>query len=141
MSRWAEGLALGLAGLIGVGVATVPAAPARTAASAFELTFEGKLTGAPSEITSEGTFRSRAPVCTTGTFVDERPDRPPRAVRNAPSLHRVVNLPRYWMDGRAPPGRAAPVPTRLDRASNPAPARLHRALRAFVDKRTERSQR
>ena len=41
-SRWAAALALGLAGLIGVGAATVLAAPARTAATAFELTVEGR---------------------------------------------------------------------------------------------------
>jgi hypothetical protein len=76
-SKWAAALVLGLVGLIGVGAATVRAAPvARTAASAFELTLDGELTGTPGEITSQGTFRSRAPFCATGVFVDERPDRP-----------------------------------------------------------------
>lgn len=73
--RWAAALALALAGLIGVGAATVLGAPARSVASAFELTLEGKLAGGTGDITSKGTFRSRAPFCATGTFVDERPDR------------------------------------------------------------------
>ena len=42
-TMWATALALGLAGLIGVGAATVHAAPARTAAPAFELTLEAEL--------------------------------------------------------------------------------------------------
>jgi hypothetical protein len=66
-SRWVVALALGLAALIGVGAAMVPAAPARTAASAFELTLEESL-----EFNEEvavkylGTFRSQAPFCATG---------------------------------------------------------------------------
>jgi hypothetical protein len=73
-SRWAAALALGLAGLVGVGAATVLAAPAdRTAASAFELTLEGALAGTPADVTSQGTFRSQAPFCSTGTFVDLGP--------------------------------------------------------------------
>jgi hypothetical protein len=73
-SRWVAALALGLAGLIGVGAVTVSASPvARTAASAFELILDGKLAGTPGEITSQGTFRSQAPFCATGTFVDEAP--------------------------------------------------------------------
>jgi hypothetical protein len=67
-------LALGLAGLTGAGAAT--AHTAGTAASAFELTLEGKLAETRGELTSQGTFRSRAPFCATGTFVDEGPDRP-----------------------------------------------------------------
>jgi hypothetical protein len=63
-SRWAAALALGVAGLIGGGAATAPAAPAGHAASAFELTLV-----AP-EFTSKGTFSSRAPFCRRGTFVD-----------------------------------------------------------------------
>jgi hypothetical protein len=75
-SRWAAALALGLAGLIGVGATTVPAAPARTTASAFELTLEGEITmTSDGELTSQGTFRSQAPFCATGTFVDEGPIR------------------------------------------------------------------
>ncbi len=75
-SRWAAALALGLAGLIGVGAALVLAAPARTAASAFELTVQGRdtwhLGGDPGEPLAElqWTFRSRAPFCATGTFVE-----------------------------------------------------------------------
>lgn len=74
-TKWAAALALGLAGLIGGGAATVLAAPARTAASAFELTLEGKLAETRGEITSQGTFTSRAPFCATGTFVDEGANR------------------------------------------------------------------
>jgi hypothetical protein len=74
-SRWAAALALGLAGLIGVGAAMVLAAPARTAASTFELTLEGRQTLSFEDevvyIESRGTFRSSAPFCATGTFVDE----------------------------------------------------------------------
>ena len=74
-SRWAAALALGLAGLIGVRAATVLAAPARSAATEFELTFEGTWEwngdyfGPFQEGT--GTFRSRAPFCATGTFVED----------------------------------------------------------------------
>ena len=70
--RWAAVLALGLACLIGVGATTVPAAPARTAASAFELTLDARDTmrwddELNFESRTEGTFRSRAPFCATGT--------------------------------------------------------------------------
>jgi hypothetical protein len=65
-------LALGLAGLIG-GAATVHAAG--TAAS-VELTLEGKLAMTGGQLVSQGTFRSGAPFCATGTFVDEGPIRP-----------------------------------------------------------------
>lgn len=75
-SRWAPALALGLAGLIGMGAATGRAAPPQTAASAFELTLEGKDTmqwedEGILEDKRAGTFRSRAPFCATGTFIDD----------------------------------------------------------------------
>jgi hypothetical protein len=58
--------------LIGLGASTVSAAPAaRSSASAFELTLEGKTTWEGFlPVSSQGTFRSRAPFCATGTFVD-----------------------------------------------------------------------
>lgn len=62
-------LALGLAGLIGGGAATVHAAG--TAVSALELTLEAELTP-PFFMTAEGgTFRSRAPFCASGRFVED----------------------------------------------------------------------
>ena len=68
-SRWAAALALGLAGLISGSAATVHAAPAaRTAANPFELTFEATPTTPPEYWAVEGTFRSRAPFCASGTF-------------------------------------------------------------------------
>ena len=70
-SRWAAALALGLVGLIGVGAALVPAAlAARTAATPFELTVETELTPPLFMSTEGGTFRSRAPFCASGTFVE-----------------------------------------------------------------------
>jgi hypothetical protein len=70
-SRWVVALALGLAGLIGVGAAMVPAAPARTAASAFELTLEEIATFDDEVVFKhQGTFRSGAPFCGSGTMVD-----------------------------------------------------------------------
>ena len=70
-TKWAAALALGLAGLIGVGAATVSAAPARTAASAFELALEETSTWDDELVfTYQGTFRSGAPFCATGTVVD-----------------------------------------------------------------------
>lgn len=74
-SKWASALALGLAGLIGAGAALVLAAPARSAASAFELRLEGTATltlppGGWLGITSQGTFTSQAPFCAAGTFTD-----------------------------------------------------------------------
>ena len=74
-SKWATALALGLAGLIGAGAALVLAAPARSAASAFELRLEGTATltlppGGWLGITSQGTFTSQAPFCAAGTFTD-----------------------------------------------------------------------
>jgi hypothetical protein len=57
-------VALGLAGVIGVG-----AAPARSAATAFELTFEAEFLPPDFMTTEGGTFRSRAPFCAGGTFV------------------------------------------------------------------------
>jgi hypothetical protein len=74
-SRWAAALALGLLGLIGVSAATVHAAPARSAADAFELTLEVTDTWQwEDEVLFErrvGTFRSRGAFCATGTFADE----------------------------------------------------------------------
>lgn len=70
-TKWAAALALGLAGLIGVGVATVPAAPARTATSAFGLTLDVTTTVDDDEVFREqGTFRSGTPFCATGALVD-----------------------------------------------------------------------
>jgi hypothetical protein len=69
-SRWVVALALGLAGLIGVGAAMVPGAPARTAASAFELTLEEALTFEDEVVNYQGTFTSGAPFCGRGTMVD-----------------------------------------------------------------------
>jgi hypothetical protein len=70
-SGWVVALALGLAGLIGVGAATVPAAPASTAASAFELTLEETSTFDDELVFKhQGTFRSGAPFCGSGTMVD-----------------------------------------------------------------------
>jgi hypothetical protein len=69
-SKWVVALALGLAGLIGVGAAMVPAAPARTAASAFELTLEEAFTFEDEVVKHHGTFTSGAPFCGTGTMVD-----------------------------------------------------------------------
>src|SRR5262245_25029250 len=74
-SMWAPALALGLAGLIAVGAATGLAAPAVTGAR-FEVALEGKIKRASDgELTSQGTFKSQAPFCATGTFVDEGPIR------------------------------------------------------------------
>jgi hypothetical protein len=73
-SRWAAALALGLAGLIGVGAATVLAAPARSAATEFELTFEGTWEWNNVYFFGPfrgGTFKSRAPFCAAGTFVED----------------------------------------------------------------------
>jgi len=69
-SSWAA-VALGLAGLIGVGAALVLAAPARTAASAFELTLEAEYLPPEFMTTEGGTFRSRAPFCAGGTFLQD----------------------------------------------------------------------
>jgi hypothetical protein len=72
-SRWAAALALGFAGLIGGGAATLHAAG--TAPSAFELTVQGRdtwqwdgdvLTG----VELQWTFRSQAPLCASGTFLE-----------------------------------------------------------------------
>jgi hypothetical protein len=72
--KWAAVWALGLAGLIG-GAATVHAASAvpatRTAAGGFELTFETALTPPLFLSTEGGTFRSGAPFCPSGRFVEE----------------------------------------------------------------------
>ena len=70
-SRWAAALALGLLGLIGVSAATVHAAPARTSASAFELTLEARWYDPWVFSPQAATFRSRAPFCATGTFVED----------------------------------------------------------------------
>ena len=68
-SRWAAALALGLAGLIGVGAALVLAAPARPAATAFELTFEAELVAAAVVV-----FRGRD-VQVPGALLLKREDR------------------------------------------------------------------
>jgi hypothetical protein len=64
---------IGLAGVVAVGVAS--ALPARSAASAFELTVEGRDTwewegDVLLGVDLQWTFRSRAPFCATGTFVE-----------------------------------------------------------------------
>ena len=70
-SGWAAVLALGLAGLIGLGAAVLAApTPARAAASAFELTLEATLTPPFYLSPVKGTFRSGAPFCARGTFVE-----------------------------------------------------------------------
>jgi hypothetical protein len=76
---WMAIVVIGFVAIVGVSAASAIAA--RTEASAFELTFEGTLERPPwvDEVvpgyTSEGTFRSRAPFCAAGTFVDDvRPD-------------------------------------------------------------------
>ena len=66
-SRWGAALALGFACLVGVSAATVTAAPARTAASAFELTFETTFGGSEEWPSFSERFRSRAPFCEKGT--------------------------------------------------------------------------
>jgi hypothetical protein len=69
-SRWAAALALGLAGLTGVGAALVLASPARSEATAFELTFEAELEPPEFVTTRGGTFGSRAPFCASGSIVE-----------------------------------------------------------------------
>ena len=69
-STWAAALALGLAGLIGVGAALVLAAPARSVATDFELAFEAELEPPEFVVTKGGTFTSRAPFCANGGFVE-----------------------------------------------------------------------
>lgn len=70
---WVAALALGVAGLLCVGVAMVVAAPARTAVSAFELTVNATWWDGPWVFSPEGgTFRSRAPFCAKGTFDGKR---------------------------------------------------------------------
>jgi hypothetical protein len=84
-SRWAAALALGLAGLIGVGAATEPAAPARSAASAFELILDGNTTWDDAEVVKvQGTFRSGRPFCATGTLAD------PAILRGEPNTWRLT---------------------------------------------------
>jgi hypothetical protein len=77
--RWAAAVALGLAGLIGVGATTVPAAPAAgKKASEFEVAvqsdcrFAGEIefAGCLVDETYQERFRSRAPVCAKGTVED-----------------------------------------------------------------------
>jgi hypothetical protein len=69
-SNWAAALALGVAGMIGVGAALVLATPARSVATAFELTFEAELEPPEFVITKGGMFESRAPFCAGGTIVE-----------------------------------------------------------------------
>ena len=67
--RWAGALTLVMAGMIGLGAATAPAAPAaRTSTSAFELTAEATQHYTFVFSPQGGTFRSRAPFCETGKF-------------------------------------------------------------------------
>jgi hypothetical protein len=74
--KWVVALVgIGLAGLVAVSAALVHAAPARSAASAFELTVEGRDTWEMDGdvllgVDLQWTFKSRAPLCTTGTFVE-----------------------------------------------------------------------
>lgn len=69
---WAAVLTFGFAGLIGLGAAPVLAdpTPARAAASAVELTLEATLTPPFYLSPVGGTFRSGAPFCARGTFVE-----------------------------------------------------------------------
>jgi hypothetical protein len=74
---WLALVGIGLAGVVAVSAATTPA---RDSASAFELTLDGTRTetliaqecpDCPSGFsTTQGTFRSQAPFCETGTFTD-----------------------------------------------------------------------
>lgn len=68
--RRAAMLALVLAGLIGVGAALLLAAPARSAAPAFELVVDARLMPPLFWASEGGTFRSAAPFCARGTFVE-----------------------------------------------------------------------
>jgi hypothetical protein len=66
---WVALLGVGLAGVVAVSAAT--ALPARSTASAFELTLEATWYDGPWVFSPQGgTFRSRAPFCATGTFVE-----------------------------------------------------------------------
>ena len=70
-SWWAAALAVGLAGLIGVGAAPMRAAPtAQSAASAFELTLEAALMPPDFMLSERMTFRSGAPFCASGRSVE-----------------------------------------------------------------------
>jgi hypothetical protein len=68
----ASALVLALAGLIVVGAATVVAAPAHGAPSAFELTIDGRDTFRFDDEVAffrrHGTFKSKAPFCATGAL-------------------------------------------------------------------------
>ena len=74
-SRWAAALALGLAGLIGCRRGARARRPARTAASPFELVFQGRWEWDaedgyglhPDAAVLVGTFTSGAPFCESGT--------------------------------------------------------------------------
>jgi hypothetical protein len=72
--NWVIALAgIGLAGMVTVSAATAPAA--RSASSAFELTTEGRDTwewdgDVLLGVDLQWAFRSRAPFCTTGTFLE-----------------------------------------------------------------------
>ncbi|MCI0635877.1 MAG: hypothetical protein L0206_18460 [Actinobacteria bacterium] len=69
---WVALVGIGLAGIVAVRAATAPAA--RSEPSAFELTVEGtwewNVYWGPFQ-EGTGTFRSRAPFCATGTFVED----------------------------------------------------------------------
>jgi hypothetical protein len=66
---WVALVAVGLAGVVAVSAATALAA--RSAASAFELTFEAEFLPPDFLTTEGGIFRSRAPFCAGGTFVQD----------------------------------------------------------------------
>jgi hypothetical protein len=72
---WLALVGIGLAGIVAVSAALVRAAPARSSASAFELTVQGRDTlqweGNVITLTElQWTFMSRAPFCATGTFLE-----------------------------------------------------------------------
>src|SRR5262245_1435142 len=67
---WIALVGIGLAGLIGAGTALVLATPARSAPTAFELTLETALAPPLFMSTEGGTFRSQAPFCAGGRFVE-----------------------------------------------------------------------
>ena len=87
-SRWAAALALGLAGLIGVGAALVLAGPARTAASPFEPALSRPL-GRGSRGVRASPRRQRRPCrdVHVGCAVLRVRDRGPKTPRICPALH------------------------------------------------------
>jgi hypothetical protein len=77
-SRWIAAVAVGLAGLTGVGV--VAAVAGGSAAGSFELVLEGRheampvSTAFPNGLRHTGTFSSGVPFCASGTAVDVTSD-------------------------------------------------------------------